>query len=116
MARTARTWRPATLGAVIALVAAFVVVAPPSLARAADSLLSQGRPATASSTEQAGTPASAAVDGNTGSRWSSAFSDPQWLQVDLGATATISRGTHGATTESGAALPNEPRNATLSPG
>ena len=34
-------------------------------------------------------PASAAVDGNTGTRWSSAFSDPQWLQVDLGATATI---------------------------
>ena len=30
--------------------------------------------------------ASAAVDGNTGTRWSSAFSDPQWLQVDLGAT------------------------------
>ncbi|WP_084369682.1 discoidin domain-containing protein, partial [Microbispora sp. ATCC PTA-5024] len=54
-------------------------------------LLSQGRPATASSTENAGTPASAAVDGNTGTRWSSAFSDPQWLQVDLGATHTISR-------------------------
>ena len=37
-------------------------------------------------------PASAAVDGNlTGTRWSSAFSDPQWLQVDLGATATISQ-------------------------
>ena len=28
-----------------------------------------------------------AVDGNTATRWSSAFSDPQWLQVDLGATA-----------------------------
>ena len=40
------------------------------------------------------TPASAAanaVDGNTGTRWSSAFSDPQWLQVDLGATHTVSR-------------------------
>ncbi|HEV7962545.1 MAG TPA: discoidin domain-containing protein, partial [Actinoplanes sp.] len=44
----------------------------------------QGRPASASSAENAGTPASAAVDGNTGTRWSSAFSDPQWLQVDLG--------------------------------
>ena len=32
-------------------------------------------------------PASAAVDGNAGTRWSSAFSDPQWLQVDLGAIA-----------------------------
>jgi hypothetical protein len=54
-------------------------------------LLSQGKTATASSTENAGTPASAAVDGNTGTRWSSAYSDPQWLQVDLGATSTISQ-------------------------
>src|SRR6185312_11617510 len=30
-----------------------------------------------------------AVDGNTGTRWSSAFADPQWLQVDLGQVATI---------------------------
>src|SRR5256885_2113914 len=47
------------------------------------------RPATASSTENAGTSASAAVDGDTGTRWSSAFSDPQWLQVDLGAATTV---------------------------
>ena len=26
----------------------------------------------------------AAFDGNTGTRWSSAFTDPQWIQVDLG--------------------------------
>jgi hypothetical protein len=54
-------------------------------------LLSQGHPATASSTESAAYPAANAVDGNTGTRWSSAFSDPQTLQVDLGATHTISR-------------------------
>lgn len=48
-----------------------------------------GRPVTASSTENAGTPAAAAVDGNAGTRWSSAFSDPQWLQVDLGASAAV---------------------------
>src|SRR5262249_9552992 len=47
------------------------------------------KPAVASSPENAGFPASNAVDGNTGTRWSSAFSDPQWIQVDLGATATI---------------------------
>jgi hypothetical protein len=57
----------------------------------AETLLSRGRPATASSTESAATPASAAVDGNAGTRWSSAFSDPQWLQIDLGFTATITR-------------------------
>jgi hypothetical protein len=45
--------------------------------------------ATASSTENAGTPASSAFDGNTGTRWSSAFSDPQWLEVDLGSTQSI---------------------------
>ncbi|HEX5402706.1 MAG TPA: discoidin domain-containing protein [Pseudonocardiaceae bacterium] len=46
-------------------------------------------PATASSTENATFPASNAVDGNTTTRWSSAFSDPQWLQVDLGASMNI---------------------------
>jgi beta-glucanase (GH16 family) len=51
--------------------------------------LSQGKPTTASSTENSGTPASDATDGNTGTRWSSAFADPQWLQVDLGASHTI---------------------------
>jgi hypothetical protein len=47
------------------------------------------RPATASSVENATFPASAAVDGNAGTRWSSAFSDPQWLQVDLGSSQSI---------------------------
>src|SRR5437879_237236 len=60
-------------------------------ARAASTLLSQGKPATASSTENATFPAGAAVDGYTGTRWSSAFADPQWLQVDLGATQSICR-------------------------
>jgi len=53
--------------------------------------LSQGRPATASSLENAGFAAANAFDGTTTTRWSSAFADPQWLQVDLGATHTISR-------------------------
>jgi hypothetical protein len=53
-------------------------------------LLSQGQPATASSV-QAGYPAANAVDGNLSTRWSSAFSDPQWLEVDLGATHAISK-------------------------
>ena len=45
--------------------------------------------ATASSQENVGTPAQDAVDGNAGTRWSSAASDPQWLQVDLGSTQSI---------------------------
>ncbi|WP_329182635.1 discoidin domain-containing protein [Streptomyces sp. NBC_01477] len=73
-----------------AVLAAFALAVTQSPAKAAGTLLSQGRTATSSSTENAGTPASAAVDGNTGTRWSSAATDPQWLQVDLGATDTIS--------------------------
>src|SRR5690349_23235410 len=76
----------ATVTALVLLAGATVVATPAS---AAPTLLSQGKPATASSTENAGTPASAAVDGNPGTRWSSAFADPQWIQVDLGGTATI---------------------------
>jgi hypothetical protein len=51
--------------------------------------IAQGKTATASSTENAGFPAANAVDGNTGTRWSSAFSDPQWLEVDLGSSQSI---------------------------
>ncbi|MEU6096282.1 beta-1,3-glucanase family protein [Streptomyces sp. NPDC047079] len=60
-------------------------------ARADDLLLSRGRPATASSTESGAFPATAAVDGDPGTRWSSAFADPQWLQVDLGSVQQLSR-------------------------
>ncbi|MEU7882862.1 discoidin domain-containing protein [Microbispora bryophytorum] len=82
----------AALSALVLVVACVVAAAAVSTpATAAPALLSQGRTATASSTENAGTPASAAVDGNTGTRWSSAFGDPQWLQVDLGTTATLSQ-------------------------
>ncbi|HWF79816.1 MAG TPA: discoidin domain-containing protein, partial [Streptosporangiaceae bacterium] len=47
------------------------------------------QPTTASSLENSTFPASNATDGNTGTRWSSAFSDPQWLEVDLGSSQTI---------------------------
>jgi hypothetical protein len=44
-----------------------------------------------SSTENTTFVAANAVDGNTGSRWSSTFSDPQYLIVDLGSVQTIDR-------------------------
>ncbi|MEV0998371.1 discoidin domain-containing protein [Nonomuraea sp. NPDC050202] len=79
------------LAASVALVVTVSLLSVPP-AHAADPLLSQGKPVTASSTESAAAfPASAAVDGNPATRWSSAFSDPQWIQVDLGATATVSQ-------------------------
>lgn len=74
-----------------ALVAALLVLLPGTDAQAAPVLLSQGKPATASSVEGAGTPAAAAVDGDNGTRWSSQFADPQWIQVDLGAPARLSQ-------------------------
>ncbi len=66
-------------------------LAPATGAAAADGLLSQGKPVTASS---AGGCCSAkyAVDGDSSTRWASASGkDPQWIYVDLGATAHISR-------------------------
>jgi beta-glucosidase len=82
---------PLALLLVTTLVAGLLLALTGSPAQAAGTLLSQGRPATASSTENATFPASAAVDGDPGTRWSSAFSDPQWLQVDLGTSQTISQ-------------------------
>jgi beta-glucanase (GH16 family) len=53
--------------------------------------LAQGKPTTASSTESDQFPATNATDGDATTRWSSAFSDPQWLQVDLGESDDITR-------------------------
>jgi beta-glucanase (GH16 family) len=75
--------------ALLGLLAAYLVATVRD-AQAAEVVISQGRPTTASSVEWAGTPASAATDGNTGTRWSSAFAPAQWLQVDLGAPTAVS--------------------------
>lgn len=53
--------------------------------------VAKGKTVTASSFE-GGNVAANAVDGNTtGTRWGSAFADPQWITVDLGATYSISQ-------------------------
>jgi hypothetical protein len=77
--------------AVVAVTTAGLLTAVSMEANAAPTLLSQGKPTTASSLENATFPASNATDGNTGTRWSSAFSDPQWIEVDLGASASITQ-------------------------
>jgi uncharacterized protein len=54
--------------------------------------LARGRPVTTSSVEPGTSHVGAnAVDGNTGTRWSSAFSDPQWISVDLGSVRHVTR-------------------------
>lgn len=51
--------------------------------------LALGKTAWASSVENGNLLASRAVDGNIGSRWSSQFSSPQWIKVDLGANRLV---------------------------
>ena len=55
--------------------------------------LAVGKAVTASSNQAShgATSARAAVDGNPKTRWSSEFSDPQWIAVDLGRAEKISR-------------------------
>ncbi|MET9982062.1 discoidin domain-containing protein [Streptomyces rochei] len=76
------------LGALVA--SSLALTAPP--AQAAETLLSQGKPATASSQEGDGYAPSAAVDGDlTGTRWASRWSDAEWFRVDLGRRSDLSR-------------------------
>lgn len=83
--------RTGVLAVVAGLIISLLAFVPATPAGAASSLLSQGRTVTSSSEENAGAPATSAVDGNDGTRWSSAFSDPQWIKVDLGAPASVSQ-------------------------
>ncbi|KAA2254129.1 glucose dehydrogenase [Solihabitans fulvus] len=70
-------------------VAPFALSTPTS---AAETLLSQNKPATASSVESATYAAGKAFDGDTATRWASKEGhDPEWVSVDLGATAQITR-------------------------
>ncbi|WP_408640788.1 beta-1,3-glucanase family protein [Streptacidiphilus jeojiense] len=86
----------------VAVLAALVLTVSQSPARAAGTLLSQGKPATASSTENATFPASAAFDGNTGTRWSSAFSDPQTaFQIQTSNDGTTWTSIYSTTTGTG---------------
>ncbi|MFB9409596.1 chitosanase [Dactylosporangium matsuzakiense] len=59
---------------------------------ATDTLLSQGRPATASSVESEELSAGNTVDGDGRTRWGSEEGvDPQWIAVDLGAVHPVTR-------------------------
>ncbi|MDQ7905565.1 discoidin domain-containing protein [Phytohabitans sp. ZYX-F-186] len=84
-----RPRRHYSLAAAVVLLLAGYAAVTMGTASAAGPLLSQGRTATASSTENATLAAANAVDGNTATRWSSAFGVPQWIQVDLGSTAAV---------------------------
>ena len=53
--------------------------------------VARNRPAFCSSIEGTCTLCRYATDGDLSTRWSSQFSDPQWIYVDLGAPARIER-------------------------
>jgi F5/8 type C domain/Right handed beta helix region len=78
----------------ITLACALIAVAAlPATASAQSALVEKaaGHPATASSVQKAGLEPAKANDGNTTTRWSSAWSDNQWWQVDLGSTRAVSQ-------------------------
>ncbi len=78
------------IAAAATVVAAVPVAFALSAGAATETLLSQGKPATASSVETLALGAANAVDGRSSTRWASAEgSDPQWIQVDLGTTKDI---------------------------
>ncbi|MEI6473054.1 MAG: discoidin domain-containing protein, partial [Holophagaceae bacterium] len=78
-----------TAGSITSSAATLIVTAASSTP--ANVNLALGKTATASSTESASYPAALAVDGQAATRWSSAFTDTEWLRVDLGAAQTFNR-------------------------
>ncbi|GLY95818.1 discoidin domain-containing protein [Actinoplanes sp. NBRC 103695] len=87
--RTRRTLIAAAAALTTALGLTIAGVSQAQAAACGTTNVALNKPATASSAEGAGYAAGLAVDGNTGTRWSSAFSDPQWIQVDLGSTVSL---------------------------
>ncbi|MGI5178534.1 PQQ-binding-like beta-propeller repeat protein [Dactylosporangium sp. CA-152071] len=82
------------LAAVVISAAVLFVVPAPAAAIAATcgtTNIALNRPATASSSENGSLLPAKAFDGNSATRWSSAFSDPQRLQVDLGGAQQLCR-------------------------
>jgi beta-glucosidase len=86
--RTRYRRRLTAAGAATVTVAA-LLVAPGAADAAAATNLALSAVATASSSENVGVGPDKAIDGDPTTRWSSLFTDPQSLTVDLGARATV---------------------------
>jgi chitosanase len=80
------------LAAAATLAATTTVVVVHTAGAATESLLSQGKPATSSSVKTSSLGPAKAFDGKSSTRWGSKEGvDPQWIRVDLGAAASITR-------------------------
>lgn len=89
---SARPVRVGVFAAVLALLGGLLLGWSERAGAAGDPLISQGKAATASSAEGSSYAAGKAFDGSASTRWASAEGeDPQWLLVDLGGSAGISR-------------------------
>ncbi len=86
----ATPWLRSRLAMVAAGALVATMAAGTTRALAADANIALGAVASATSAESAALGADRAVDGDATTRWSSAFSDPQVLTVDLGAAAHVS--------------------------
>jgi Protein of unknown function (DUF4038)/F5/8 type C domain/Putative collagen-binding domain of a collagenase len=72
-----------------ALASVIVAVTPSFLLAQTQTNIALNKPATASSAESSSYLPSYAFDGSLNTRWSSQFSDPQWIYVDLGSTYNV---------------------------
>ena len=72
-----------------ALASMIVAVTPSFLLAQTNTNIALNKPATASSVESNSTLPSYAFDGSLSTRWSSQFSDPQWIYIDLGSAYNI---------------------------
>ena len=88
---TTHRWSAAAVGAGLALVVGLAGWRIPLAYADSETLLSQGRPATAASEAGPGWVATNAVDGAATTAWHSDRSPVQWLSVDLGAMSTVTR-------------------------
>ncbi|MEU2134777.1 discoidin domain-containing protein [Streptomyces sp. NPDC018352] len=80
------------VAAVLVLVGGLLLAYPDRAGAAADPLISGGRTATSSSDESSEFGPQNAFDGDPATRWASVEGkDPQWLSVDLGAGAGVTR-------------------------
>ncbi len=81
-----------SLTALLALVGGLLLALPGPATAAADPVISGGKATTSSSDESSSFGPGNAVDGDPATRWASAEGkDPQWLRIDLGANASVSR-------------------------
>ncbi|ADV84304.1 beta-1,3-glucanase family protein [Terriglobus saanensis] len=84
-------WLSTCLGLSVLLSSSCALIAQKSQVAPTGPNLALGKPAKSSGDENASLGPAKAVDGNLATRWSSAFADDEWIEVDLGSVQTINQ-------------------------